>query len=53
MKDEYEIRIRPDAKPYSLFSARRIPIPMWDKVKTELQKMEAIGVISKVDTPTS
>ena len=53
MKDEYEIKLKPDAKPYSLFSARRVPIPMREKVKTELQQMEAAGVISKVDGPTS
>ena len=53
MKDEYEIKLKPDAKPYSLFSARRVPIPMREKVRTELQQMEAAGVISKVDGPTS
>ena len=53
MKDEYEIKLKPDAKPYSLFSAKRVPIPMREKVKTELQQMKAAGVISKVDGPTS
>ena len=53
MKDEYEIKLKANAKPYSLFSARRVPIPLWDKVKTELQQMETAGVISKVDCPTS
>ena len=52
-KGEYEIKLKPNAKPYSLFSARRVSIPLWDKVQAELQQMEAAGVISKVDCPTS
>ena len=53
VKEEYEIKLKPNAKPYSLFSARRVPIPLWDKVQAELQQMEAGGVISRVDHPTS
>lgn len=52
MKAEYEIKLKPEAKPYALFSARRIPIPLHDKVEQELKQMEATGVISKVDQPT-
>ena len=40
-------------KPYSLFTARKIPIPLRDKVHNELKQMEASGVISKVDQPTT
>ena len=52
MKAEYEIKINPDATPYALFSARRIPIPLRHKVEQELKQMEVTGVISKVDQPT-
>ena len=52
-KGEYKIKLKPNAKPYSLFSARRVPIPLRDKVQAKLQQMEAAGVISKVDCPTS
>ena len=53
MPCEYEIKLKPDAKPYSLFTARKIPIPLRDMVHNELKQMEASGVISKVDQPTA
>ena len=53
MKDEYEIKIKPDAMPYALFSARWIPIPLRHTVEQELKQMEVTGVISKVDQPTN
>ena len=42
----------PGAKPFSLGTARNIPLPLRDKVKQELNDMEAQGVISKVQNPT-
>ena len=51
--DEYRIKIREDATPYSLFVPRNVPIPLRPKVKVELDRMERMGVISKIDTPTS
>ena len=50
---EYEIKLKHNAKPYSLFLARKVPITLRDKIHVELQQMEAAGVISKVDCPTS
>ena len=50
--DEYEIRLKSGAIPYSLFAPRHIPLPLRPKVKKELDRMESIGVISKVDVPT-
>ena len=50
---EYEIKLKLDAKSYSLFTARKIPIPLREKVENELKQMEASGVISKVDQPTT
>ena len=52
MKAEYEIKLKPEAKPYALISVCRIPIPLFDKVEQELKQMEATGVISKVSQPT-
>ena len=50
--EEYEIKLQPDAKPFSLYTPRGIPLPLREKVKQELDKMEEMGVISKVDEPT-
>ena len=50
--DPYSIKLIPDAVPHAIFSPRRIPIPYREKVKEELSRMEAQGVISKVDQPT-
>ena len=50
--EPYRIKLLPDAKSHALFTPRRIPIPIRSKVKEELTKMEAQGVISKVNQPT-
>ena len=47
--DEYEIMLEQNAKPFSLYTPRSIPIPLRAKVKKELERMESMGVISKVD----
>ena len=49
---EYDIKLSSDAQPYSISVPRRVPIPLLDKVKTELQRMQDMGVISKVNEPT-
>lgn len=43
---------REDAKPFALTSPRRVPLPLFDKTKMELQCMENIGVITPVTEPT-
>lgn len=48
----YEIKLKPDAKPYALFTPRHVPLLLRAKVNEELARMEAMGVISKVDKPT-
>ena len=50
--DQYDIKLKPDATPFSLFTPRHVPLPLRAKVTEELQRMEAMGVISKVDIPT-
>ena len=52
LQGDYEIQVKPDAQPFSLGTARNIPLPLRDTVKQELDAMEAQGVISKVQQPT-
>ena len=52
MHGNYQIKLKPDAKPFALSTPRRIAIPLLPKVKEELAKMEQHEVISKVDEPT-
>ena len=50
--EPYVIKLKADAKPYALFTARNVPIPLRDKVRDELERMESIGMIAKVTAPT-
>ena len=51
-KREYTIKLRPDAKPFCLFTPRNVPLPLREKVKQEIQRMEKLGVISRTEEPT-
>ena len=52
IEGEYEIKLKPNATPYSLTTPRRIPLPLKSQVKEELCRMEQLGVIRRVDTST-
>ena len=52
LQNKYDIRLKPDAKPFSLSTARHVPIPLRAKVQAELDYMQSLNVISKVDQPT-
>ena len=43
--DEYTIRLKEDAKPYALHSPRNVPLPLREKVREELNRMEEMGVM--------
>ena len=49
---EYKIKLKPDATPHTVYTPRHVALPLRDKVKQELEKMESLGVISKIDEPT-
>ena len=51
-KGDYTIKLRPDAKRFCLFTPRNVPLPLREKVQKELQRMENLGVISRVEKPT-
>jgi len=41
--DEFEIKLKPDVKPYALSTPRNIALPLRPKVAQELTRMEAMG----------
>ena len=48
----YDIKINPDATPYSVHSPRRISLPLHKNVKAELERLQSLGVIIPVTEPT-
>ena len=49
---EYHISLQEGAKPFTLSTPRRIPLPLMPKFKPELQRMEELGTIKRVEQPT-
>ena len=47
-----KIKLKTDAQPYSISAARRIPFPLYDKVKAELDRMIQDDIIQEVTEPT-
>ena len=52
LKGEYHIKLKQGAKPFALPTPRRVALPLLPKVQAELQRMEQLGVITRVDKPT-
>ncbi|KAF4523730.1 hypothetical protein B566_EDAN013847, partial [Ephemera danica] len=52
MAAEYKITLRNGVEPYAIASPRRIPHPIKDQVKSQLDQMVKDGVISPVHEPT-
>ena len=48
----YTIKLKKGAIPFALSTSRRIAVPLLPKVRDELDRMEKIGVISKITDPT-
>ena len=53
LKDSYSIKLHSNSQPYALTTPRRIAIPLLPKVEAELKRMQQLGVIEKVEQPTS
>ena len=49
--EPYTIKLKPDYKPV-IQPVRKVPLAYRDKIETELDRMEKLGVISKVTEPT-
>ena len=52
LKDQYKIPLKDDAISVCIYAPRRVPHPLLPKVKSQLEKMERLKVISKVTEPT-
>ena len=53
LRGEYKIELKPDAQPFALYTPRNVPFPLREKVQKELDRMESLGVISKVEKPST
>ncbi|KAH7942260.1 hypothetical protein HPB49_022404 [Dermacentor silvarum] len=51
LRDEYTVRLKQDAVPFSLSAPRRIPIPLLEFVRQGLEKLEGYGVARRIDEP--
>ena len=52
LQKSYHIKLKEPVVPFSLNSPRRVAIPLLPKVKKELERMESLGVISRVEQAT-
>ena len=49
---EYTIKLKSYFKHYALTTPRNVPLPLREKVREELARMESLGVITKVEGPS-
>ena len=49
----YTIQVKKDSTAYAVTAPHRVPYPLLDKVKAELQRMVESGVIEEVTEPTA
>ena len=53
MKDEtFKIHLEPNAVPFSVTTPRRIPLPLMNNLRKELQNLQDLGIIRPVTEPT-
>ena len=52
LSESCHIKLRTDAKPHAIYTPRTIPLPLRAAVKTELERMEHLGIVRKVSEPT-
>ena len=51
MQGEYTIQLKDGAVLFALTTPRRVAIPLMESVRAELENMEKLGVISRIETP--
>lgn len=52
LEGEYTIKLKPNSTPFSLTTSRRVALPLRPRVQKELERMENMGVITKISEPT-
>jgi transposase InsO family protein len=52
LQGTYDIQLKDGAQPYSVGAPRRVPLPLMNKVKQELDRLESMKVIRRVEEPT-
>ena len=52
LKGEYSIELRDDAQLFALATPRRVAIPLLKRVQQELERMQRMKVITRVNQPT-
>ena len=50
--EPFMIHLKEGAVPHCIYTPRQVPLPLREKVKQELDKMESMGVIEKSNDPT-
>ena len=51
-ENAYTVRLKDDAKPFSISTPRRLPLPMKQKVEDELKSLQEKDIIRPVTTPS-
>ena len=52
MKNLYKIHLGETARPFSITTSRRLPLPMKQKVQEELKRLEKENIIRPMKIPT-
>ncbi|UYV84092.1 K02A2.6-like, partial [Cordylochernes scorpioides] len=52
LQGSYTIKLKDESQPHAIYTPRRIPIPLLNRTKEQLDQMVEKGVIEKVERPT-
>lgn len=50
--EEFDIRLREDARPFCVTTPRRVPLSLCDQLRAELDRLESEQIIRRVTEPT-